>query len=123
MKKFTLLQRAMGLFLCLALIASYVPLTAYAAVPVAQSTVNDIITDPNTADDWEHMMGTDTDGNRYAGRVWADRSVYQDGDTVVLNSRGETNSSFQVSLEEDEVFQVVFSVLGSTMTTTQTISS
>ena len=123
MKKFSFLQRAMGLFLCLALIASYVPLTAYAAVPVAQSTVNDIITDPNTADDWEHMMGTDTDGNRYAGRVWADRSVYQDGDTVVLNSRGETNSSFQVSLEEDEVFQIVFSVLGSTMTTTETISS
>lgn len=123
MKKFTLLQRAMGLFLCLALIASYVPLTASAATPVAQSTVSDIITDPNTADDYEHMMGTDSDGNRYAGRVWADRSVYKDGDTVVLNSRGEANSSFLVSLEEDESFQVVFSVLGSTMTSTQTVSS
>jgi len=123
MKKFSFLQRAMGLFLCLALIAGYVPLTARAATPVAQSTVSDIITDPNTADEWEHMMGTDADGNRYAGRVWADRSVYKDGDTVVLNSRGEANSSFQVSLAEDESFQVVFSVLGSTMTSRETISS
>jgi len=123
MKKFNFLQRAMGLFLCLALVASYVPLTAHAAVPVAQSTVADVITDPNTADDWEHMMGTDTDGNRYAGRVWADRSVYKDGDTVVLNSRGEASSSFQVALEEDESFQVVFSVLGSTMTSTETVTT
>ena len=122
MKKFTFLQRAMGLFLCLALIASYVPLTAR-AVPVAQSIVSDTVTDPNTASGWEEMMGTDTDGNRYAGRVWADRSVYQDGDTVILNSRGEASSSFQVSLAEDEAFQVVFSVLGSTMTTEETIQS
>ncbi|MBQ8768493.1 MAG: VWA domain-containing protein, partial [Oscillospiraceae bacterium] len=123
MKKFSFLQRAMGLFLCLALIASYVPLTARAAEPVALSADSNVIVDPSTADDWEHMMGTDTDGNRYAGRVWADRSVYKDGDTVVLNSRGESGSSFKVALEEDESFQVVFSVLGSTMTSTSTVSS
>ncbi len=123
MKKFSLLQRAMGLFLCLALIASYVPLTTRAAEPVALSADSNVIVDPSTADDWEHMMGTDTDGNRYAGRVWADRSVYKDGDTVVLNSRGESSSSFKVSLEEDESFQVVFSVLGSTMSSTETVSS
>ena len=123
MKKFGLQQRVMALFLCLALIASYVPMTARAASPVAQSTTQNIIADPGTADDWEHMMGTDTDGNRYAGRVWADRSVYKNGDTVILNSRGEANSSFTVNLAEDEAFQVVFSVLGSTMSTTETISA
>ena len=123
MKKFSFLQRAMGLFLCLALIASYVPMTARAASPVAQSTIGNIIADPSTADDWEHMMGTDTDGNRYAGRVWADKSVYKNGDTAILNSRGEASSSFQVSLEEDEAFQIIFSVLGSTMASTETVSS
>ncbi|MBQ9930539.1 MAG: DUF11 domain-containing protein [Oscillospiraceae bacterium] len=123
MRKISLLQRVMALFLCLALVASLAPMTARAATPVAQAIADNTVTDPSTADDWEHMMGTDTDGNRYAGRVWADRSVYQNGDTVVLNSRGETNSSFTVSLEEDEVFQVMFSVLGSTMTTTETVSS
>ncbi|MBQ7817907.1 MAG: VWA domain-containing protein [Oscillospiraceae bacterium] len=123
MKKFNVLQRAMGLFLCVALLAGYVPLTARAATPVAQSAVTDAVTDPGTASSWEHMMGTDIDGNRYAGRVWADKSVYKDGDTAVLNSRGEASSSFQVALEEDEAFQVIFSVLGSTMTSKDTIVS
>ncbi len=123
MKKFSFLQRAMGLFLCLALILSYVPMTIRAASPVAQATIDSVITDPSTADDWEHMMGTDTDGNRYAGRVWADKSVYKNGDTAVLNGRGDASSSFTVNLEEDEAFQIIFSVLGSTMTSKGTVVS
>ncbi len=117
MAKINISQRMLSVFLCIALIVSYVPLSAMAATPLAQSAVTGTITDPGTADSWEKMMGTDTDGNRYAGRVWVDKSVYKNGDTALLNSRGEPGSSFKVSLAEDESFQTIFSALGSTMTT------
>ena len=87
------------------------------------TTVANIQTDPGTADSWEHMLGTDADGNRYAGRVWVDKSVYKNGDIAKLNSRNDATDSFQVSLEADEAFQVIFSALGSTMTTKSTVST
>ncbi len=123
MKMTTLFKKFVGLLVCVALIANYAPLIAAAATPVAQSAVAGIVTDLGTAHSWENMMGTDADGNRYAGRVWVDKSLYKDGDTAILNTRGEAGSSFQVSLEEDEALQVVFSALGSTMTSKSTVTS
>jgi len=115
------LKRMISVMLSIALVFGYIPVMTSAAVRAA-GVVNTVV-DPSTAGDWETMMGTDADGNRYAGRVWVDRSVYKNGDTVVLNSSGQAGSSFQVSLAEDESFQIVFSALGSTMTTTETNSS
>jgi len=120
MKKYSFLQRALGLFLCAALLFGYVPLSAKAAT-LAASAVVSTVTDPGTADTWSDMMGTDIDGNRYAGRVWADKSVYKHGDTVILNNK--TGASETVSLAQDEAFQIVFSVLGSTMSSTESITS
>ena len=51
-----------------------------------------VIADPGTAHTWESMMGAASDGNRYAGRVWVDKSLYKDGDTAILNTRGEAGS-------------------------------
>ena len=51
--------------------------------------------------------GKREDGNRYAGRVWVDKSVYRDGDVAVLNNSGEPGSTFQVELKEDEEFQII----------------
>ena len=116
-------KRITSVFLAIAILFTMIPMAALTANAAASVLVSDVITDPSTAGDWETMMGTDIDGNRYAGRMWVDRSVYKDGDTVVLNSRGEAGSTFQVALEDDEVFQVIFSALGSSMTTTQTVSS
>ncbi len=121
MKKHTLIHRVLSVLLCTALLVGYIP--AIKAAPMAQTAIAETVTDPGTADSYEHMMGTGIDGNRYAGRVWVDKSVYKDGDTVVLNSKGNENSSFPVELAEDEAFQIVFSALGSTMTTKKTISS
>ncbi len=119
MKKTSLFRKIVSLSVCFALLISYMPLMAAAAEsPVAGMTL-----DPGTAHTWENMMGTDADGNRYAGRVWVDKSLYKDGDTALLNTRGEAGSSFRVSLEEDEAFQVIFSALGSTMTTKNTVTS
>lgn len=121
MKKMKTLRRMLSCFLCMALLISCVPLSALAAP--ARSTVTDVVVDPSTADGWQEIMGTDADGNRYAGRVWVDKSVYKDGDTAILNSKNGAGSSYAVSLEEDETFQVIFSALGSTMTTTETKTS
>jgi len=120
MTKMRISRRLLSLVLCVALLMSYAPLSALAATRVAQAAT---VTDPGTAHSWETMMGTDADGNRYAGRVWVDKSIYKDGDTVLLNSKNEAGSSFTVALEEDEAFQVVFSALGSTMTTTESTTS
>ena len=113
-------KRVLSVVLSLALVLSYIPAMVSGAVP---RTVVNAVADPGTASTWESMMGTDADGNRYAGRVWVDKSVYKNGDTAVLNTGGQEGSSFQVSLAEDEAFQIVFSALGSTMTTTETNAS
>lgn len=112
-------RRILSLAICVALLAAYIPTIGNRTVAAAGE---DVVADPGTAYTWQEMMGTEADGNRYAGRVWADKSVYKDGDTAVLNTIDQTGASFQVDLEEDEAFQTVFSVLGSSMTTTTTTS-
>ncbi len=122
--KYSMGKRITSVFLALTIMFAMIPITALTANAAGSTkSVTGVVTDPNTSTNWETMMGTDNDGNRYAGRVWVDRSVYKDGDTVVLNSRGEAGSSFQVALEDDETFQVIFSALGSSMTTTETTST
>ena len=117
MQKAMFLKRIVGMILCVAMIAGYIPvLTDAAAIDVNPGAV---VADPGTAYTWESMLGTAVDGNRYAGRVWADKSVYKDGDTAIL-ATGNNGSSFTVDLAEDENFQVVFSVLGSSMTVKET---
>ena len=122
MKRTTLFKKLVSLLVCVALLTGYSPLIASAAT-VDKSAVAGVVADPGTAHTWENMMGTDADGNRYAGRVWVDKSLYKDGDTAILNTRGEAGSSFRVSLEEDEALQVVFSALGSTMSSKSTVTS
>ncbi len=113
-------KRLLAMLLSIAMIAAYLPgmaLNASAATPA------DTVTDPGTAYTWESMMGTDVDGNRYAGRVWVDKSVYKEGDTAVLNTIDQSGASFQVDLQDDEAFQVIFSALGSSMSTTTTTTT
>ena len=117
-------HRLLSVLLCLALLLAYFPASVLEAdAAVRATTADDRITDPGTAYTWETIMGTDRDGNRYAGRVWADKSVYENGDTAILNTRGEDGSSFQVELQDGEDFQIIYSVLGSSMTTTTTTTS
>lgn len=118
MKK-NFVRKALSVLLCVALLIPYMPQLA----KHAEAAPANIVVDPGTAYTWETMLGTDADGNRYAGRVWADKSVFKEGDTVILNTRGEDGSSFEVSLADDEAFQVIFSTLGSSMTTTETSQS
>lgn len=123
MKKTDTLKKLLSVLLCFALVAGFFPHTATAAAHLVETAIAETITDPGTADSWETMMGTEADGNRYAGRVWVDKSVYQDGDTAILNTSGEAGSTFPVTLKENEAFQIVFSALGSTMTTKEFVTT
>ena len=121
-----LLKRLFAAVLAISLVAGNVDLTAFAAEPAKSLNATKYTTeaDPGTAHTFETIMGQEADGNRYAGRLWVDKSVYKDGDTAILNTTdAASDARFQVSLEDDEAFQVIFSVLGSSMTTTETRSS
>ncbi len=125
MRKWKEFRRVMAFALALVLTLGLLPSIA---MPTNAVTVTDAVVevDPGTAYAWEEMMGTDADGNRYAGRVWVDKSVYKDGDTALLDTDGiAEHSSFTVDLDEasGENFQVIFSALGSSMSTNTTVTS
>ncbi|MBP3705145.1 MAG: hypothetical protein J6I98_06390, partial [Clostridia bacterium] len=75
--------------------------------------------DPSTAMSYDHMLGTDIDGNRYAGRIWVDKSVHT-GSSVTYDGFTATNSD-----AKDDEFLVSYSALGSTtsISTTTTVST
>lgn len=118
-----LLKRLFATVAAISLVAGNIDLTAFAADSARSLNAGKYtaVADPGTAHTFETIMGQETDGNRYAGRLWVDKSVYTDGDTAILNTTDTSSEAqFQVSLEDDEAFQVIFSVLGSSMTTTET---
>lgn len=119
MKK--MMKRGLALLLTLVMVFGMVPnfTVPAAAVPLDPT----VAVDPGTTADWENIMGTSADGTRYAGRVWVDKSVYKDGDTVTLNYKNNAESTFTVDVNQasGEYFQVVFSALGSSMSTNTTV--
>lgn len=119
MKK--MMKRGLALLLTLIMIIGMVPSFTLPVTAVSASTTVDV--DPGTAAQWEQIMGTSVDGARYAGRVWVDKSVYKDGQEVTLNHRDAAESSFTVDVDQanGEYFQVIFSALGSSMSTNTTI--
>lgn len=119
MKK--MMRRGLTLVLTLVMVLSLLP---NFTLPIDAAIVDPpTAVDPGTADAWEDIMGTAADGSRYAGRVWVDKSVYKDGDTVTLNSQGNADSTFTADVDQanGEYFQVVFSALGSSMSTNTTV--
>ena len=124
-------KKIISVILVTAMILVMLPITPFAALAASSSEnvksaildLSGIVADPGTAHTWETMMGSGADGNRYAGRVWVDKSVYINGQTAILNTKGTQGSSFKVALNDDEAFQIIFSALGSSMTTTTSTSS
>ena len=69
------IKRYISLLLAVVMVLAICPVTTFTADANTATAEATKVADPGTASAWEHMMGTDTDGNRYAGRVWADKSV------------------------------------------------
>ncbi len=118
-------QKILATLVSICIVLTSANITAFAADPATDTRAGQhvAVADPGTAHSFETILGTDKDGNRYAGRLWVDKSVYTDGQTAVLNTTDVEGATFDVSLQDDEAFQVIFSVLGTSMTTTTTSSS
>ena len=71
-------NRVMSILLSIALLMTCVPNSLLVA-SADSTTATETVADPGTAHTWETMLGTSEDGNRYAGRVWVDKSVYKNG--------------------------------------------
>ena len=131
MRKYTQTQKFWALVLTLVMVIGLLPKFTLPVTAAAADVLGAAVTvaDPGTSAEWEAIMGTDADGSRYAGRVWVDKSVYTDGDTAVLNKQGGVDPTLDPSFTVDvdkangEYFQVIFSALGSSMSSDTTVSS
>lgn len=109
MKKFNVWQRLLSVFLVLALVGGILPVWAYAAE--GGEVADAMVADPSTADSYQSMLGSAADGNRYSGRIWSDKSVYEGTGSVDLDGIRS------ISYGSDE-FLTVYSALGSTTSVT-----
>ncbi len=110
-----LAKRMMAAFVSVCVMLGSVNITAFAAEPPAKNYKT--VADASTAQNYESMLGTDVDGNRYAGRVWADKSVYTEKSVDVDGTGTET------AVQNDDDFMVVYSAIGSsTSVSTETVT-
>lgn len=110
------LKRIISAILSVTIILAALPLIT--AVAVTSPSV-DFVADPSTAMSYKDMLGTSADGNRYAGRVWVDKSVFTDA-SVKLDK--DINGA-DITVTNDSDFMVVYSALGSSTSVTTEKSS
>lgn len=100
-------KRFLSVFLCIALIMTYLPILTAAAI----SDSNIVrVSDPSTMDDWkDFFLPNGTISTNNAGRVWMDKSVFTDAEDF-------TNTS--ISLNDENAFLVALSAMATNMTVT-----
>ena len=107
MMKQTFSKRFMSLVLCLAMLLSYLPLSAMAA---EDAITDNRVADPSTMDGWKAFFPIEGElSTENAGGVWMDKSVFTDASVFAPQgiSKGKENS-----------FLVALSAIGSNMTVT-----
>ncbi len=67
------------------------------------------VTDASTANNYMTVLGNRSDGGRYAGRVWTDKSVYQEG----MRNVDGISTNINLDSSKGEEFLISFSALGS----------
>ena len=70
----TMTKRIISLILCLAMVMSYIPMTARAELENASN----IVADASTMDSWRNQFLNSTLSTENAGKVWTDKSVFTD---------------------------------------------
>ena len=92
--------------------------------PTAKIVENSRVADPDTMDDYQNRLLTPTNGSRYAGRVWTDKTVFAYGDgnkytsthfkdginTITLNM---ATDGYEGDVQFNSDFAHVFSALAS----------
>ena len=103
-------RRAFALLLAAALLVGYLP-----SVRV-QAAAGQGVADLSTAMSYKDMLGTANDGNRYAGRIWTDKSVFASNNGTELDAVwAEVTDKNGVTLNTSSAeFMTVYSALGST---------
>ena len=124
--KYSIVKRFWAMVITLAMILGMVPVAGFAATGSTASAVVNKVADPGTINTYKDLLGAFADGNRYAGRIWTDKSVL--GDQAALEAAlGQELTAQQLQnlqFGSDE-FMLVYSALGSTTSvyTEQTVSS
>lgn len=83
--------------------------TQIAPVKSSSNVTEYKVTDATTANNYLTVLGNRSDGGRYAGRVWTDKSVYQEG----MKSIDGIQTNISLDEKEGEEFLIAFSALGS----------
>ncbi len=103
-------KRFMSMFLCIALLISYIPTTSLAA-PVTDSEVSvsayggegTKVADRPTVNDWHEFFGTDIAHTHNAGMVWTDKSVFTSVDDYLeATAENENKNTFGLVMDDEE---------------------
>ncbi len=101
-------KKFISVFLCIALIMTYLPISVMAAS--ASSNHIDRVADPSTMDSWRDFFLPDgVISTNNAGSVWTDKSVFTDADDF-------TNDN--IALNDGNAFLVALSAMATNMTVT-----
>lgn len=95
MTKRKLTKKLMSIFLCVALLITYIPLAARGASVGSNPYARE--TDPHTLDQWKNYFGVQQNhpqnvalSTDYAGAVWTDKSVFAPGNIPAELTRAIT---------------------------------
>ena len=100
------MKRVLSIFMCLALLVSYLPAT----VAQADTFITDNrVADPSTMDSWQQLFLPDPLTTNNAGGVWTDKSVFTDA--AAFSGTGITQS-------KEDSFLVALSAMASNMSVT-----
>lgn len=102
-------KKNMSIFLCIALIMTYLPITALAASENNSTSV----ADPKTLNDWETYFSPES--SRYAGGVYLDKSVYTASEAKTDKYFEDIQGSLSFGKDNfgNENFMIALSALGS----------
>lgn len=106
-KNFT--KKVLSVFLCIALIMSYLPFTVMADSPGYKGGAGNKISDLDTSSKYSESLG-DNASTEYAGRIWTDKSVYTDDVTFEVFGGGTSTIKLNEN-KNGEDFLIAYSAL------------
>ena len=124
-RRFSISARCWAVVLTLAMLLGMMPMMARAAENATASAAVNKVVDPSTVNTYQDLLGAFADGNRYAGRIWTDKSVFSDNAALSQALGNELSSAQlqQLNISPEE-FLVIYSALGSTTSVaTETVVS
>ena len=106
-KKFS--KKVLSVFLCVALIMSYLPFTVMADSSGYKGGAGNKISDLDTSAKYSESLG-DNASTEYAGRIWTDKSVYTDDITFDVFGGGTSTIKLNEN-KNGEDFLIAYSAL------------